>query len=362
MPYLALLATLLQEVFGWNLARAKCGATIISGLIKVRTVNLTELATAIPGNANVDSKYKRLQRFFKEMVVDFNLVARLIAGLLPPGRFILTLDRTNWQLGKLAINILCLAIVYQGIAIPILWVYLPKKGNSNTSERIDLVNRFIAIFGVEKIDYLVADREFVGREWINYLIENNIKFRLRIKANTLTDRKQGGTAPVKNFFRSLPINRVMQLEGQRQIWGHKLYVTGMRLVTGKYLIVIHSDPTEAVVVMENYATRWEIETLFKCLKSGGFNFEDTHLNQSERLEKLVAFLAIAFSWAYIIGEWCHTQKPIPMKRHQRLAKSIFRYGLDWLRNILLNITEKLSDCNDAVALFLTRLGWSNLLT
>lgn len=114
--------------------------------------------------------------------------------------------------------------------------------------------------------------------------------------------------------------------------------------------------------MEDYAKRWEIETLFKCLKSGGFNFEDTHLIQPERLEKLMVFLAIAFSWAYMIGEWCHTQKPIRIKSHQRPAKSIFRYGLDWLRDILLNITEKLSVCNDARVLLLNRLGWSNTLT
>jgi len=46
--HLTLFITLLQDLFGWNLARAKCGAAIIVGLIKVRTVNLTELATAVP--------------------------------------------------------------------------------------------------------------------------------------------------------------------------------------------------------------------------------------------------------------------------------------------------------------------------
>jgi hypothetical protein len=360
--HLTLFITLLQDLFGWNLARAKCGAAIIVGLIKVRTVNLTELATAVPGNAKVDSKYKRLQRFFKEVPLNFSLVASLIAGLVPHDRFTLDLDRTNWRLGKLSINILYLAIVYQGIAIPILWSYLPKKGNSNTAERIALIDRFIAIFGVDKIECLLADREFFGQEWTSYLIENKIKFRIRIKVNTCINRKHGDPAPVKNFFRSLPLHCAMQLKGQRQVWGHQLYVTGMRLVSGEYLIIIHSDPNAAVVVMEDYAKRWEIETLFKCLKSGGFNFEDTHLVDPERLEKLVAFLAIAFSWAYIMGEWCHTQNPIRVKSHQRPAKSIFRYGLDWLRDILLNIIEKIDAYNDAVVLFLNRLGWSNILT
>lgn len=362
MTPLTLFVALLQDLFGWNLARAKCGAAIILGLIKVKTVNLAELATAVPGHAKVDSKYKRLQRFFKEVPVNFSLVAKLIAGLVPQDRFSLIVDRTIWQLGKLSINILYLAIVYQGIAIPILWSYLPKKGNSNTAERIALIDRFIALFGVEKIECLLADREFCGHNWVGYLLEKNIKPRIRIKANTQINRKHGGPAPVKNFFRSLPLNRALQLQGQRLIWGHQLYVTGMRLESREYLIIIHSDPNPAVMVMEDYAKRWEIETLFKCLKSGGFNFEDTHLNDPERLEKLVAFLAIAFSWAYVMGEWCHTQKPIGIKSHQRPAKSIFRYGLDWLRNILLNMVEKVDAYNDAVVLFLNRLGWSNILT
>ena len=96
---------------------------------------------------------------------------KLIAGSVPDDQWIIDIDRTTWQLGKVSINILYLAIVYQGIAIPILWVYLPKKGNSNTAERIALIDRFIAIFGVEKIACLLADREFCGQEWILYRIE-----------------------------------------------------------------------------------------------------------------------------------------------------------------------------------------------
>ena len=39
---------------------------------------------------------------------------------------------------------------------------LDKRGNSNTSERIALVQDFIDHFGKDRIDCLLADREFVG--------------------------------------------------------------------------------------------------------------------------------------------------------------------------------------------------------
>jgi len=37
-------------------------------------------------------------------------------------------------------------------------------------------------------------------------------------------------------------------------------------------------------VMDDYKRRWEIEVLFQCLKSRGFNFEETHLKDEERLK------------------------------------------------------------------------------
>ncbi len=78
----------------------------------------------------------------------------------------LTLDRTNWKWGKRNINILMLAIVYRGIAIPILWTLLNKRGNSDTKERIALIQRFIAIFeNLKPCVDMLPDREFIGEQW-----------------------------------------------------------------------------------------------------------------------------------------------------------------------------------------------------
>jgi len=81
----------------------------------------------------------------------------------------LTLDRTNWRWGKKNINILVLAVVYKGIAIPIYWLLLNKRGNSNTRERIALLKRFIKHFGKTRIIRLLADREFIGKDWFAWL-------------------------------------------------------------------------------------------------------------------------------------------------------------------------------------------------
>lgn len=42
---------------------------------------------------------------------------------------------------------------------------LNKRGNSNTSERIDLLEEFFDLFAEVKVAYLSADREFLGKDW-----------------------------------------------------------------------------------------------------------------------------------------------------------------------------------------------------
>ncbi|MBW4533191.1 MAG: hypothetical protein KME09_04575 [Pleurocapsa minor HA4230-MV1] len=71
--------------------------------------------------------------------------------------------------------------------------------------------------------------------------------------------------------------------------------------------------------------------------------EDTHLVDSERLSRLFALLTIALCWAYRTGEWLSDQKPILIKTHGRKAQSIFRYGFDYLRHVLLNLDEHQAD-------------------
>jgi len=111
-------------------------------------------------------------------------------------------------------------------------------------------------------------------------------------------------------------------------------LSGLRLEDGELLIVASdkADP-DAIAI---YAKRWEIETLFACLKGRGFNLEETRVTDRARIKRLLVVPVIAFCWAQRTGEWRHENiKPIKIKKHKRLAKSYFKYGLDWLRDNLL---------------------------
>lgn len=335
----------LKGYLGWHQDRVEGLALLIIALVKVRSVNLKEVASGFGGQALEDSSYRRLQRFFKEVSFDFSLIARLIVKLLnmEGERWVVILDRTNWCLGQVEINFLTLAVLRHGVAVPLLWTTLPKKGNSNTRERIALMNRFIQLFGKRSIGCLLADREFVGRNWLSYLQTEYIPYCLRVKTTHKITNAQGIERQAGVLLRYLSRGATIYL-GKRRIWGLMCYVTGYKKEDGTLVILIRdrpsSVPNEALV---EYAQRWKIESLFACLKSRGFRLEETHLNKRRRLKKLTAVLALTFCWAYLVGEWRHEHRPIALKNHRRKARSIFRYGLDFLRNVLLNPREKSRD-------------------
>jgi len=90
------------------------------------------------------------------------------------------------------------------------------------------------------------------------------------------------------------------------------------------IIVSFNRPEEAA---SSYKERWQIETAFKAMKTSGFNIEDTHLANIDRIERLFAIMTIAFTWAYLVGIYKDENiKAIRILKHGRRAKSFFKYG------------------------------------
>ena len=139
------------------MARIKLISRLVMAMCVVRHVGLHKLAMAFGSKADSLSSMRTIQRFLAGFKLDLSLIARLVFGMLPGrGPYVLSMDRTNWQSGSFDINALVLAVTYKVVAIPVLFKPLPKRGNSNTDERITIVDRFIALFGYECIDCLGA--------------------------------------------------------------------------------------------------------------------------------------------------------------------------------------------------------------
>jgi hypothetical protein len=341
-----------------NAARVKFIVLLITSLLKVQSVNFERLAQGIDNEVDLGSNLRRIQRFFASFQLDGDLVARLLFKLLPiSGPLRLSLDRTNWKFGQRNINILAIGVIYKGLSLPILWSFLgDKRGNSSQKERIDLVKRFIRLFGVESIESITADREFVGKDWWNFLIDQKIRFFIRLRANMYVKLPRKGEIKASWMFQSLPLNTFYQHDKIVQIGGCEVYISGMKFVNQKgqleFLIIASFDKTPDI--LEFYKERWQIETMFKAFKTAGFNLESTHLTDYERLDRLLMIVSLAFLWAYKTGIYREkTFKPIKIKKHGRPAKSIFSYGLDWLAQVLINGFTKLIETLSAAFLSCT---------
>jgi hypothetical protein len=154
-------------------------------------------------------------------------------------------------------------------------------------------------------------------------------------------RREASLRKTFAVFAHLQVGQSQTLNGRCQVWGYPVAVEALRLEDGSLLVVIGS-PNESEGLLCDYALRWGIETLFGIFKTRGFCLESTHFTDPERLRKLFALLTLALCWSMHTGILLNQVHPIVLKKHGRRAKSLFRLGFDYIRQIVLNP----SSCNE----------------
>ena len=82
MNQVILLRQTLKPLLDWHGARLGFLAMFLIALLRVKTVNLGELATGFRSNAKTESSYKRLQRFFRDFDLDYSLIAKAVVNLM----------------------------------------------------------------------------------------------------------------------------------------------------------------------------------------------------------------------------------------------------------------------------------------
>lgn len=305
------------------------------------TISLWRLAAHVASAAHIASVRRRFYRFFQFVWLDSTLAAHVVVELLGlSGKpWVLAIDRTNWDFGKVTINILMISVVWNGIGVPLLWMLLPTAGNSHTSERTELLDRLRAAFPDMKIAALMGDREFIGDAWMAYLQRENIPFVLRLRENQHVLREGYAAMSIAAIARHLRIGERMFVKGGCRLGRHdeilsapvRLVVT--RLASGELLALACSG--SARHALARYRQRWTIETMFGNLKTKGFALEATHLTNPDKLCTLLALMAFAVALTVKTGVAMARLHAIPIKKHGRRAWSLFALGLHTLRKIFV---------------------------
>jgi len=330
-PHSIVLAQLGQHDWGLGVPSLSLLVAIVLALVMREDVRLTKLAAALPGQALHSSKVKQLHRFFKHIQLPSEVLARFVVSFADPEeRVWLVIDRTNWQLGKRPINILVVAVIIRGHALPLMWTLLPHGGSSNAATRNALLERLLLVLPAKRIAGLLGDREFIGKKWFGFLSKHQVAPCIRLKAGTRV-----GGIPVWALFKGIAAHEVRWWYRPLMVYGVPLRVCAVRDVHGHLLYVATLEHGRHA--MTAYAQRWSIEVLFKHWKGSGFELESTHLIHPERLNTLLGVVTIASVWAWHIGEHEHEQAPIRVLAHGRLAVSVVRYGLNTLKAALVNL-------------------------
>lgn len=136
---------------------------LIIGLMKLGESSLSKWSKAIGGDTEISSKYRRLQRFLSYFRFSSRLYFLLVWALYGQDREVyLSLDRSEWKMRGVWVQVLMLSIVYEKVSIPLLWHCSSRHGHSSLLSKRALLrclDKWLTKTDGQKI-WLCADREF----------------------------------------------------------------------------------------------------------------------------------------------------------------------------------------------------------
>jgi hypothetical protein len=324
-------------------------------MLSAQTVNLVEISRHSDKNNKIEqsSVYRTMQRLLEKNIIDEHVIVKIIvAQCLQFGEKItLIMDRTNWKKGTKENNFLVLSASLNGrVSVPLYWINLGYKGNSNKNHRMELVNKFVEQFGVDVIESLLADREFEGDIWWKSLTKMGIHFIIRVKkgrycyCEKLENEKEERCQLVSLFARikkGKVERKIVKIEGEKYV------VEGKK--TGKkgeeeFVIVLSNDVREKDLLV-GYRQRWQIESMFKHLKTQGFNWEELNVRNEKREWNMINFMVLLYDAITLVGMAEENEK---VEKGKQRRASLFKVGLNKMIILQKNDEQKLQEIITAI--------------
>jgi hypothetical protein len=227
-------------------------------------------------------------------------------------------------------------VLYKKRALPIAWVvYKGKKGHTTAQRHIQALEKVLPLLPEGSEVVLLGDAEYDTTEMLLWMQANtNWQYVLR-------------TAPqiyVQEGQTSQPIGAYPLAKGQ--VFHHNqvgftqeasisLNLVGWWGSQYEEPIFLVTNLTNAYQACRYYRRRYQIETFFSDQKSRGFHIHKSHLSDPARLSRLLIAACLAYIWMICLGLWVvATNQTGWIDRTDRIDKSLFRLGLDWIKHAL----------------------------
>jgi len=248
---------------------------MIISLIEHCSISSKNMALGIRGKAKHSSKTQRIYRFFRDQIFNYNQIAKFILGIFKQDSYVIALDRTCWKFGKSDINILFLVIVIGKISVPIYWQSMDHGGACTSLMMQEILEKFINNFGIGKIKYLLADREFMNIEWLKFLTTNKINYAIPLRKDMKVRINNSLVClPIGKSFNQLKVGEYSEVRAI--LWSHSVKLAAYRNDRNELMLVASSSQID-VDIFALYKYRWAVERLFKHLKTSGFDIEKSHV-------------------------------------------------------------------------------------
>ena len=309
-------------------------AMMITGIVMGRNAQLSAMSAEVPVRAKEKSIEMRLRRWVKHSKIEVEAVympfAQQILQALASNPLIMVMDGS--QVGR-GCMVLMVCVLYKKRALPIAWVvYRGKKGHTDAQRHIMALEKVLPLLPAESEVVLLGDAEYDTTEMLVWLQENttwHYVLRTSPQIYVLDDQK---SQPISEY----PLERGEVFHRHRVGFTKTAAVTlnlvgwwGSRYEDPIFLVTNLSNAFQAC---RYYRRRYRIETFFSDQKSRGFHIHKSHLSDPIRLSRLLIAACMAYIWMICLGQWViSNQKTGLIDRTDRIDKSIFRLGLDWLK-------------------------------
>jgi len=335
---LRLYHTVLMQLRQWlpdeRITRMRNLALLVSGLYLSQAVQLPLVVRKWPLEGKVPSLTNRLRRFVSNERLSvqscYQPIVQQLVRLFTKGTIRLIIDCT-----KVGFNhqVMVVAIAYRKRALPLAWSVHPwAKGGVGVVDQIALLSQVQSLLPPECEVWLVGDSGFQYVPLLRWLRAQGWHFVIRQSGNNMV------AWPGQSWVRLADVELA---EGETQIIGW------VRLTSkhnyGRVWLILHwkegedepwylvSDRQGYRDLICTYEKRMWIEEMYGDMKGHGFNLEATHLRDTDRINRLLLGICIAYVWFVSLGSWVVKRGYRHLvDRKNRRDLSYFRIGWEWM--------------------------------
>jgi len=326
----------------WKSSTIKNTLLLVSLLLEEKSCNLWKLKGSVGkllGNqtSDVRSHYQRLKRWLRSAEDNKGIWVEMLkaaVSLLEGKSKCLILDGSSWQWSGKTYHFLTLSVLYKGVSIPIFWLELARLGISNQWHRNKLLRLALVLFDLSG-KVLLADREYIGTDWFKALNTACLHFVIRLRNKNYEPQITATGKPMhklENKARSR-VGRIVWQAFDLDEHQYTFVLLAIRNRSGKIELLRLITTLTPAKAVEYYGYRYRIESMFRHLKSNGFDLQSLHVEKAYKIRMMMAALVLAYCLAVIYGLKHYKQK-VKCKKHGSAEISVFRWGLDKWQNHL----------------------------